>query len=89
MTPEQAIDRLREVIKPGVLSCLWCTATMRLALVDIAKMPLIGRSIEFEESDIAAEVRKLAADHPKANICCEHRDKMAELEAEAAGVATS
>jgi hypothetical protein len=61
---------------------------MRLALVDIASKPLIGRSIDLEESAIAAEVRKLAAEHPGANICCEHRVKMAELEAEAAGVAS-
>jgi hypothetical protein len=87
MTPEQAIDRLHEVIKPGVLSCLWCTAAMRLALVDIAKMPLIGRSIDLEESAIAAEVRKLAAECPGANICCEHRELLDRLKAEAAGAA--
>lgn len=86
MTPEQAIDRLAEVIKPGTLSCLWCCAAMRLALVDIASNPTFDRDIAFEESAIADEVRMLAADFPGANICQEHREMMARLESEAAGV---
>jgi hypothetical protein len=88
MNAEQAIDRLREVIKPGKLSCLWCTAAIRLTLVSIATTPLICRDIMLEESAIAAEVRAMQADHPGAKLCADHQAKMAELDAVAVGVVT-
>jgi hypothetical protein len=81
---DQTLAKLRDLMTPGTMGCLWCTAMLRLSLADIASNPTFGRNVDPDEADIAAEVRILATDHPTANICCEHRVKMAELEAEAA-----
>jgi hypothetical protein len=85
MNVEQAISRLRERTEPGAHKCLWCCSVWRLSLINLAGNPALGRDVMLEEPDIAAEVRALQAAHPAANLCAEHKAKMAELEAAAVG----
>lgn len=81
LTVEQALTRIGELAQPGVLGCLFRTSFWRLSIIAVASDPTHGLDVMIDEVDITREARALEAAYPKLHICCDHRAKMAEIEA--------
>ena len=84
LTVEQALARLAELATPGMLGCLYRSAFWRLSIIAVASDPERGTEAMIDEAEIVREARALEAAHPRGHICCEHRAKMAQIEAEVA-----
>jgi hypothetical protein len=84
LTVEQALERIAGLAQPGVLGCLYRTAFWRLSIIALGSNPELGTDIKVDEADVVREARALEYAYPRCHICCQHRAKMEEIEAQVA-----
>ena len=75
---DSALDDLRGYCRPGTCSCLHQTARARLFVTKLAAaFAANAKAIEWDDSEVEAEYRRLVAAHPDAPACPEFEPALA------------